>query len=223
MIWVKVGFFIVAPGIVRFRRVPGGPTGSARELHARLHTQQDFGARMRTRESFVLTNEIGQSYFGLMTLDEAVQTVQLTYPQVYYVCHTRHQRKRSTEHNLSARDAAILAHCSADTPIIPARLAKHLSIARSTLSEALKKLDSSGYVQRVAAIQDDGRLSGVLLTSKGLRAVRETSVLEADRLEAVLRGASATERAAIARGLTTLAAACRRYSERTAKNRPGGA
>jgi DNA-binding MarR family transcriptional regulator len=149
-----------------------------------------------------------------MTLDQVVETVQLTYPQVYYVCHTRHQRKRSTEHRLSARDAAILAHCSAETPIIPARLARHLSIARSTLSEAIKKLDRGGYVRRVAAIQGDKRLSGILLTSQGLRAVRETSVLESDRLAEVLAATSAADRASISRGLTKLAEACRRYSER---------
>jgi len=158
-----------------------------------------------------------------MSLDDVVQTVQLTYPRIYYVCHTRHQRKRSTEHHLSARDAAILAHCSAEDPIIPARLAAHLSIARSTLSEAIKKLDRTGYVRRVAAIQGDGRLSGILLTAKGLRAVRETSVLEADRLEAVLRQASAADRAAISLGLTKLADACRRYSERAARHGKGGA
>jgi DNA-binding MarR family transcriptional regulator len=156
-----------------------------------------------------------------MTLDQAVQTVQLTYPQVYYVCHTRHQRKRSTEHRLSARDAAILAHCSADMPIVPARLARHLSIARSTLSEALKKLDRAGYVRRVAAIQGDRRLSGILLTPKGLAAVRETSVLESERLEAVLREASATDRLAITKGLTKLAEACRRFSERRASVHAG--
>src|SRR5437764_3233161 len=109
-----------------------------------------------------------------MRLQDVVQTVQLTYPRVYYVCHTRHQRKRSTEHQLSPRDAAILAHCSAEDPIIPARLAAHLSIARSTLSEAIKKLDTTGYVRRGAAIHGDRRLSGILLTAKGLRAVRET-------------------------------------------------
>lgn len=173
------------------------------------------------RESFVLTNAIGQFYLGPMNLDEAVETVQLTYPQVYYVCHTRHQRKRSTAHRLSARDAAILAHCSAEVPIIPARLATHLSVARSTLSEALKKLDSSGYIQRVAAIHGDRRLSGVMLTPKGLQAVRETSVLESKRLESVLRLASPPELAVISKGLLKLAEVCRRYSERVPPTRNG--
>lgn len=149
-----------------------------------------------------------------MTIDEAVATVQLTYPQVYYACHTRHQRKRTTEHALSARDAAILAHCSAHSPILPAKLARHLSIARSTLSEAIKKLTHAGYVRRVAQVDGDGRQLGILLTPSGLRAVRDTSVLESARLAAVLGEASGSDRAAIAIGLTKLAAACRTYSER---------
>jgi len=157
-----------------------------------------------------------------MTIDQAVETVQLTYPQVYYACHTRHQRKRSTEHRLSARDASILAHCSADSPIVPARLAKHLSVARSTLSEALKKLAQVGYVRRVANAEGDGRQVGLLLTAKGVRAVRETSVLESATLAAVLEHASPAERAAITAGLTKLAEACRRYTEKVSTRVGGG-
>ena len=156
-----------------------------------------------------------------MNIDAAVTTVQLTYPQVYLACHTRHQRKRTTEYALSARDAAILAHCGVDSPILPAKLARHLSIARSTLSEAIKKLTQAGYVRRVPQAEGDGRHSGILLTAKGLRAVRETSVLESARLAAVLAEASASERAAIALGLSKLAEACRRYSER-ASTKVGG-
>jgi DNA-binding MarR family transcriptional regulator len=156
-----------------------------------------------------------------MTIDAAVTTVQLTYPQVYHACHTRHQRKRTTEHALSTRDSAILAHCDIDSPVLPAKLARHLSIARSTLSEAVKKLTLAGYVRRVAELNGDGRQSGILLTAKGLRAVRETSVLESARLAAVLAETSAADRAAIALGLTKLAEACRRYSERTSP-RVGG-
>ena len=156
-----------------------------------------------------------------MTIDAAVTTVQLTYPQVYHACHTRHQRKRTTEHALSTRDSAILAHCDIDSPVLPAKLARHLSIARSTLSEAVKKLTLAGYVRRVAELNGDGRQSGIFLTAKGLRAVRETSVLESARLAAVLAETSAADRAAIALGLTKLAEACRRYSERTS-TRVGG-
>src|SRR4051794_37524979 len=128
------------------------------------------------KRTFALTNNRRPSYLGPMTLDDAVATVQLTYPQVYHACHTRHQRKRTTEHALSARDSAILAHCGIESPIVPAKLARHLSIAASTLSEAIKKLTQAGYVRRVAQVEGDGRHSGILLTAKDLCAVRETSV-----------------------------------------------
>lgn len=157
-----------------------------------------------------------------MTIDQAVETVQLTYPQVYFACHTRHQRKRSTEHALSARDASILAHCSDATPIVPATLARHLSVAPSTLSEAVKKLTQTGYVRRVAAVGGDGRRSGILLTAKGLRAVRDTSVLESARLTSVLRETTPEDRAEIVAGFSKLAAACRRFSERAASTRKAG-
>lgn len=172
---------------------------------------------VRAVKSFALTNNWVASYFGGMTLDQTVEQVQLTYPQVYYACHTRHQRKRTTDHRLSARDSAILAHCSTERAQVPAQLARHLAVARSTLSEAIKKLVLSGYLRRIADERGDGRQVGILLTAKGLRAVRETSVLESERLAAVLRCASPSDRVAIAEGLSKLADACRRYRDLTSE------
>jgi hypothetical protein len=70
-------------------------------------------------------------------------------------------------------------------------------------------------------VNGDGRQFGILLTPKGLRAVRDTSVLESARLAAVLGEASAADRVAITTGLKKLAEACRQYSER-ASTRVGG-
>jgi DNA-binding MarR family transcriptional regulator len=144
-----------------------------------------------------------------MTVDQATRVVQMTYPQVYLACHTRHQRKRSTEHRLSSRDASILAHLDESRPIAPAQLARHLSIGRSTMSEALKRLVALGFVERANG-------SGVTLSAKGTSAVGETSVLEADRLAAALSGVSASERQLICRGFERLAAACRSLPARRA-------
>src|SRR5690349_11842803 len=119
-----------------------------------------------------------------MTLDQAIHVVQVSFPQVYLACHTRHQRKRSTEHRLSQRDASILAHLDLETPMPPAKLATHLGIARSTLSEALKRLIALGYA---ASPVTGGRTSQVLLTARGARAIRETSVLETERLRAAMK------------------------------------
>src|SRR3954471_9867026 len=103
-----------------------------------------------------------------MTIDQAIHIVQVSFPQVYLACHTRHQRKRSTEHRLSPRDASILAHLDTEWPITPARLATHLGIAKSTLSEALKRLIALGYAGNAAPASR--RASQVMLTPKGARA-----------------------------------------------------
>ncbi len=145
-----------------------------------------------------------------MTLDQAVRIIQVSYPQVYLACHTRHQRKRSTEHRLSARDASILAHLREDVATTPSRLATHLDIGRPTLSEALKRLDALGFVHRDGATK---RTTGVRLSTKGARAIADTSVLETPRLRAVLETASTRERARIASGLAALADACRRAGD----------
>jgi DNA-binding MarR family transcriptional regulator len=147
-----------------------------------------------------------------MTIDQAIQVVQVSYPQVYLACHTRHQRKRSTDHHLSARDAAILAHLDVERPTLPSRLAAHLNVSRSTVSEALKRLTALGFIVRAPA-SGDRRASGAVLSPKGLRAIRDTSVLETRQLRAALELATRDERVAIAHGITRLAAVCRRLTE----------
>jgi DNA-binding MarR family transcriptional regulator len=149
-----------------------------------------------------------------MTLDQTIQVIQVSFPQIYLACHTRHQRKRTTDHALSARDSSILAHLDLETPTQPSKLAIHLGVSRSTVSEALKRLTALGFVER-KAVGEDARTSGALLSQKGAAAIRDTSVLEADRLRAALELATSDERDAIALGLSRLADACRRFAEST--------
>jgi MarR family transcriptional regulator, organic hydroperoxide resistance regulator len=145
-----------------------------------------------------------------MTVDHAARIVQLTYPQVYFACHTRHQRKRSTEHRLSQRDSAILVHLDSTEPIAPSELARHLEINRSTMSEALKKLVALGFVKRARSGS-----AAVLLTEKGLQAIADTSVLETARLQAVLTRLPADQRSNICRAFERLARACRETANST--------
>lgn len=167
-------------------------------------------ASAATARWFALTNTWGRSYLGGMTVDQATRVVQMAYPQVYLACHTRHHRKRSTEHRLSARDAAILAHLDGRVGIVPVRLARHLGVARSTLSEALKRLIALGYARRAAGRRASKPVR-ILLTVRGADAIRDTSVLETRRLHAALSGLTEHDRAVIAKGMTRLAAACRAY------------
>lgn len=148
-------------------------------------------------------------------IEHALQVIQVAYPQVYLACHTRHQRKRTTTHALSARDSSILSHLDVRTPTTPAKLARHLGIARSTLSEAIKRLTSMGYTTQSARTTSAGNRGGVAisLTEHGLDAIRDTSVLEEPRLRAVLQHLSATELRDVARGMNALAAACTKHAE----------
>ena len=149
-----------------------------------------------------------------MSIERIMQIIQVAYPQVYFACHTRHQRKRTSVHRLSSRDSAILAHLDASTAMKPAQLATHLSIARSTLSEALKRLTTLGYTRQTTRTPVAGQRGGVgvLLTPKGLTAIRDTSVLEAPRLRALLDTLTTTELRAVARGMSALTNACARHA-----------
>src|SRR4051812_43282467 len=137
-------------------------------------------------------------------IDRAAAVVQMAYPQIYLACHTRHQRKRTTGHQLSQRDSAILSHLDGNTPTSAAELAAHLGIGRPTLSEALKRLVACGFV-RVA----ESRRTAIVLTELGARAISDTSVLESPRLRRALEALSARELAKVSEGMALLARACR--------------
>lgn len=147
-----------------------------------------------------------------MSLDRTLRIIQVAYPQVYLACHTRHQRRRSTELRLSARDSSLLAHLDPARPIAPTELAGHLGVAKSTLSEALKRLERLGFVIRKHRRGTEGRRGGVgiLLSERGSAAIRDTSVLEEPRLRTVLGRLTRAELAVVGRGMRTLAAACHR-------------
>jgi DNA-binding MarR family transcriptional regulator len=144
-----------------------------------------------------------------VTLDHAIERIQFCYPQVYYACHTRHVRARSDASHLSARDSEILVHLDRSTPQTLTELASHMDLARSTLSEAVSKLETFGYLEKAPRDRRDRRQIGIVLTRKGVEAVRRTSVLESRRLHTALSRLSSSDLSAVIAGLETLARACR--------------
>ena len=143
-----------------------------------------------------------------MTINEAVEQVQFCYPQVYYACHTRHQRGRTADGRLSPRDSQILVHLDPHCPKSLTPLARHLGLAASTVSEAISRLERFGYVIKGVGGGRDRRNVGIVLTKKGVDAVLASSVLERARLRAVLRRLSRRDRASAVNGLRRLAEAC---------------
>jgi DNA-binding MarR family transcriptional regulator len=144
-----------------------------------------------------------------VTIDQAVERVQFCYPQVYYACHTRHERRRSSAFRLSARDSEILVHLDRAEAMTLSTLARHMDLARSTLSEAVTTLEALGYVAKSAAAGRDRRHVGLVLTDKGVTAVRGSSVLEGARLRAAFGRLSERQRMAVVAGLDLLARAVR--------------
>ena len=142
-----------------------------------------------------------------LSLDAAVTQIQFAYPQIYYACHTRHERRRSSAAHLSPRDAQLLVHLGVDAALPVSKLAFHMDLAASTVSEALTRLEALGFVHK-AAVASDRRQVGVRLTAKGVAAVRDGSVLETDRLRRVLTRMAPRDRLAVVSALARLARAC---------------
>lgn len=142
-----------------------------------------------------------------MTIDQAAAAIQFAYPQVFYACHTRHERRRSSAAQVSDRDVQILVHLDGSRPMPVTTLATHMDLAASTLSEAVTRLVALGLIVKTGGHGGDRRRVGLALTPSGIAVVRESSVLEADRLRMVLRRLTAAERRAVVRGLALLARA----------------
>jgi DNA-binding MarR family transcriptional regulator len=145
-----------------------------------------------------------------------VATVQECYPQIYLACHTRHNRAASTEHHLSERDSPLLSHLSVKVPISHGELAAHMAVRPSTLSGAISKLEKLGYVERRQEAKDR-RLVMLRLTQKGATARAATSVLDPDRVAAILSRLSKKDKMLALAGLEILANASRDFMKRTGK------
>jgi DNA-binding MarR family transcriptional regulator len=138
------------------------------------------------------------------SLEAQVTEIQMLYPRIYMACHVEHTKARSSEVQLSARDSSILAHLSVKEFTRPGTLAKHLDVAPSTLSEALHNLASLGYVSSKTD-QDDERRTEFKLTPKGIAAMKSASVLDSQKVAAILDRLAPEQRVKAIDGLRMIA------------------
>ena len=143
-----------------------------------------------------------------MTNDD-VYEVQRLYPQIFVACHSDHVRAVSTRWRVSSQDASILVHLDREFGLSPRALAGHLGVAPSTLSAALARLAKLGYLTSKPN-ERDRRKRELRLTSRGAEAISATSVLDAERVRALLSKLKPDERKAALRGLALLAEAARK-------------
>lgn len=149
-------------------------------------------------------------------IDDDVFEVQRLYPQIYIACHTDHVRAASTTWRISSQDASILVHLDRDSGMSPRALAEHLGVVPSTLSAAIARLSELGYLTSKTN-DTDRRKRELRLTARGAEAIASTSVLNAERVQAMLDKLKPDERKAAVRGLGLLARAARKLNE---KGRP---
>lgn len=139
--------------------------------------------------------------------------VQRLYPQIYVACHADHVRAVSTKWRISSQDASILVHLDRESGLSPRALANHLGVAPSTLSASIARLAELGYLTNEPN-GADRRKRELRLTARGAEAIASTSVLNAERVRALLRKLKPAERKAALRGLALLARAARRLNDK---------
>ena len=144
--------------------------------------------------------------------DPEILAVLRAYPAIYLACHVEHRTRASSPTGLTARDGSLLAHVEDPGGSSPARLARHLGIAASTLSAALARLESAGMLS-LDPDPGDARRRLVRLTAAGREAVARDSVLDPERVAALLAKLSPAERRRAVAGLRLLADAARRLQE----------
>lgn len=153
--------------------------------------------------------------------DDDVRAVQAAYPRIYFACHTRHVRRRSSAAGLSPADATVLQHLGPRPGPTLGELARHLGVGKPTLSAALKRLEGLGVVQRTVAAADR-RVVRLSLTERGISLTRSVSVLDAGRVAAVLARLRPAQRRRAIEGLELLALAAAR-APRSSSALSGGA
>src|SRR5690349_22884903 len=113
----------------------------------------------------------------ITTVGEAMTAVMTLYPRIYFACHTRHVRDPQSQRLLSRHQASILDHLDEIEPTTIMDLAAHMGVTAATMSIAIDRLESKGYVVRVKDAKDRRRVH-VRLTSGGVRVREASSVLD---------------------------------------------
>jgi DNA-binding MarR family transcriptional regulator len=150
-----------------------------------------------------------------------VRQVLSLYPQIYFACHTRHVRDRQSGAILSSHQASVLDHLDEIEPTALAELAAHMGVTASTMSITVERLVRGGYVSRIRDLLDTRRVQ-LRLTESGVRIKSEKSVLDPERVQAMLANLTREERRRALAGLALLARASRQAMHAKAERKKGG-
>ena len=151
-------------------------------------------------------------------IGEARTAVMTLYPRIYFACHTRHVRDPQSQRLLSRHQASILDHLDEIEPTTVLELARHMGVTAGTMSIAIDRLERRGYVVRLKDAKDRRRVH-VRLTTAGVRVREATSVLDPQRVEALIARLRDDERTRAVEGLALLARAAQEQMHAMEKER----
>jgi DNA-binding MarR family transcriptional regulator len=144
----------------------------------------------------------------------AAREVMALYPRIYFACHTRHVRDPQSQRLLSRHQASVLDHLDEVEPTTLNDLASHMGVTAGTMSLTVDRLESRGYVVRIRDTADRRRVH-LRLTAAGVRVREATSVLDPERVEALVAKLSDEDRSAAVHGLALLARAAQQQMHET--------
>ncbi len=153
-------------------------------------------------------------------LSNDVRALLEYYPRVFHACHTRHVRDPETRNRVSARQASILDHLDEIAPVTLASLAQHCGVTSSTMSLTIDRLEKLGYVRRVRSQLDTRRVE-LTVTRAGGRLRDAQSVLEPERVRALLKHLTPEQRSQALAGLALLAQAADEHMHDLSVRRTG--
>lgn len=116
----------------------------------------------------------------------------------------RELRWESAEIGVSSADAMVLFDLRRHPGSGVSDLAAMAQIARSVISERVKRLQAEGFIERDAAAHADKRRVGLVITAAGHAALQRMSKIRRDRIAERLAGLSAADRAAIEHAVDAL-------------------
>ena len=138
------------------------------------------------------------------------------YPQIYLACHVAHTRARTNRFGLTDKDVVLLGHLDEHAPLRAGPLARHLGIGAPALSAQLHRLEKLGYLTRTPHAQDRRRVD-LHLTPHGAEALATTSILDPNRVNALLLQLAPAARPQAVDRLALLASAARRLQLKSSR------
>lgn len=137
-----------------------------------------------------------------MVAETLVDEISELYPLLYFASHTSHSRSD----DLTERDLRLLTHIGTEGCPSASGLARHLGIARSTMSEAIRSLEIRGLLIRE---RTGSSRRPIHLTTEGLEAIRSDEGLDRRVISQIMNELSASQQNTVLNAFRLIAQAIR--------------